>query len=727
MGKTNSTLLAAAVVMLVVSGPLEAAPYCGNGVCEPTETTVSCPDDCCPPQDQCPHCDVTAYDADVDGVPDQLEFDLAYAFFPHIKLQHQVADLDQSYAYLGLPLPFSVQPWTDDGVCTEPFACLELRFGTPYVNDCGDNASSSCDGTGNHPGDSEFYAALVHRGPDWSEAQNDAADWFLLRDFTAAHWGSGAVLGYSAESSRFAGYGMCVQCFLYSGWATGCADDPACTVITPVCVPIENEYSERPYRCYSTVLGASERVLYSSEGKHALYHSDSECDAGGVDVGTGGADECPSNAFDMKDHIAGLLQNVGDLANGRPLGATIPAPELDGTCHDITIDHPFGEATSYNTHFTHTFDWFVPDNPCGAVQSVGDSLYDEPGCAGREHHDTTAGSHLSWDGSGCSATWEVPAVVASRRDADGYCHDEPAQLVTTLAEIERAPLQSCSPCPEAYCESATIEDISYHRTSNCTGYEFYETAGYSSRGSWDGGGCVGSVLADRILGSYRDSDGYCHPVTSLQLGGMVRVYRDTSPPANCTACGEASCSPVTNAGDSFFLGAECGGTEYARPSGSDARQSWTGDGCSGNLLQTVAVTTQRDAEGYCWPASSQQVVRVYRTTEPSLPTCAGCEERSCTAVSSTDFSYFTGSGCGGDEYYDVNVGSATRRSWDGQGCAGDMVQGSVYMRSYRDFNGACHDWTGYVGGVVRVYRDDGGDPPSGGCRGCPDIQDGSGP
>src|SRR5262245_21437020 len=70
-------------------------------------------------------------DKDYDGVPDQLESDLAHRFFPNIWLQ-TFSDLETSYLYHHKPLPYMVTPYRGGASCDAAYECLEIRYGIAY-------------------------------------------------------------------------------------------------------------------------------------------------------------------------------------------------------------------------------------------------------------------------------------------------------------------------------------------------------------------------------------------------------------------------------------------------------------------------------------------------------------------------------------------------------------------------------------------------------------------
>lgn len=354
--------------------------YLFNPVCQGYEFCTVCEDEyqwcldgCVQPTcytDTCQSCQQPAagVNNDGDGVPDRLEHDLAHYYFPHIMLQHVVGDLDQIYFYSGWAIPYTVTPWTGS-VCDESLECLLIRYGTAYRYDWGDPFWG-----GSHLGDSEFYAVLVMRTTSWSTASGSVAYWQVIRDFTAAHWGA------SGDSSKYGAYGYCPpgchswdnseelckshgQCLWFPGSCLGFSSQPGttcsefwqegdcyfagCTWFDPKCNPPEQ------LSCYSTSPVASARTLYAAEGKHALYHSDSECDAGGF------SDDCPNNSYDWWPYKSGKLQNVGNPESHAGFDTVIQHP--DGCAlYDVWGGARFGNSTEYLKHFTFYFNWGLP-------------------------------------------------------------------------------------------------------------------------------------------------------------------------------------------------------------------------------------------------------------------------------------------------------------------------------------------------------------------------------
>ncbi len=314
----------------------------------------------------------SATDADDDGVPDQLEYDLAHKYFPHILLQHLDADLEESYLHRGWSIPYTVAPRTT-GLCNEDRECLEIRYGIAYRYDRGDSFWGD-----DHLGDSEFYVALVMRTTSWSTASYDTSYWHLIRDFTAAHWGGGA------DSSVIGAYGYCPpNCRQWDNDGTTCTDEDLCHYFEGRCLGMPddpwdsclNYWEEDPcefagcewfdpkceppsqLECYSQSPVSEARTLYAAEGKHALYHTDSECDSGGI------TDNCPYNRYDMHDFkSSNKLQNIGQDGDD-DFDTTIRDPN-GCDLYYVWMGYPFGEphVTPYRDHFLFNFSWNLPSS-----------------------------------------------------------------------------------------------------------------------------------------------------------------------------------------------------------------------------------------------------------------------------------------------------------------------------------------------------------------------------
>jgi hypothetical protein len=380
--------LLASLLLMALSTPILAIPlcdgvcdgpddcpddcaYCGDGICSSGESwcTSDCPSSCV--VDTCATCsrpDATVND-DLDGIPDRLEYDLAHAFFPAMMLKDVESDLQQSYLYQGKAIPFMVQALSPTGICNEFDKCLEIRYGLAYFKDYGDSFFSG------HLGDSEFYAVVVMRTQSWDVAQSSAGYWQMVRDFTAAHWGT------PADTSVYGAYSTCApNCAAWSYSQYECSQRPLCTWVPGWCFggTGANEEScanlrdgnscsaaggscfwSAPYcaprtTCYSSYPSASYVTLYASEKKHALYHTDAECDRGGFE----GADECPNtNLYSLRAFKDGRLQNVGNGFILTP-DTYIQHPNKCAL-YDVWGNQPFGssESTPYRQHFLASLNW----------------------------------------------------------------------------------------------------------------------------------------------------------------------------------------------------------------------------------------------------------------------------------------------------------------------------------------------------------------------------------
>ena len=405
--------------------------------------------------DFCTSCDRPAagVDADHDGVPDDLEYDLAHRFFPTIFLQGYDYDVDVSYLHRGWSIPFSVAPLTGD-MCDEDRECLEVRYGIAYSYDFGDNEwyiRQLFDAP--HEGDSEFYAVLLQRTAPWATAAGSASSWQLIRDFTSAHWGT------PTDSSRMVSYGYCPpectgfssessctshnQCSWFQGFCAGtsssspgtyCGNEPdqescqfsGCRWLPPSC------NNRGDVHCYSTSPRSTYNVLYASERKHGLYHSDSECDSGAAT-----ADECPSNVYDMRADKANLLQNIGGVGSVDHVDFDTDLQAPNGCALNRVWDDPkFGESTPYKQHFTTPMNWNLPaaapaggcgEASCVPSQGTYVSHFSGPGCTGTESYylpyDGYAYSCRSWNGGGQCGTIHRTVTNYSARINGGPCQD----------------------------------------------------------------------------------------------------------------------------------------------------------------------------------------------------------------------------------------------------------------------------------------------------------------
>lgn len=371
---------------LLLTSPA-AAIGCGDGICNPNavppENVRTCPNDCGGPPDGCLRdtCDngscsrpAARIDRDRDSVPDRLEYDLAHKFFPSVLMKWADIDRNESYLYANRATPYTVKPYTSNfgTLCNEFAECLEIRWAIAFFWDNGDPDLPPLV-RGGHLGDSEMYAALLRRTTSWSEAQADPAAWVMIRDFTAAHWGE-----HLAESSKVGIYSYCPEpCGNLANNALACAISSACRpsgtctgASSSTCGAGHDQSSCLPqngctwtpgcaqrfaWSCYERSPRSTHAVIYSSEGKHALYHTEGECDGGGVL----NADDCPNNKYNLRDYKVGKLQNVGNADAHGAFDTSMQHPSRCGL-YNVWVDRPFGGATSYFAHFTAALNWALP-------------------------------------------------------------------------------------------------------------------------------------------------------------------------------------------------------------------------------------------------------------------------------------------------------------------------------------------------------------------------------
>jgi hypothetical protein len=202
-----------------------------------------------------------------------------------------------------------------EGFCDQAdFQCLEIRYGLAYQWDCGDNPGNGCSGINNHLGDSEFHALLVAReapdgswGTGWEVARERAETWRQVVSQTFAHWGA------ITDSSK---------CHYY---------------LTP---------------------RSTRATLFVAEGKHATYHSVSDCDDGGFF----GSDYCVDQAhggMDLRSDLSPIeLQNVGEPGEHSLFDTTItdPADPTHDT-YEVWSEADFGEGGSFYAKFVADLPW----------------------------------------------------------------------------------------------------------------------------------------------------------------------------------------------------------------------------------------------------------------------------------------------------------------------------------------------------------------------------------
>lgn len=360
---------------LLPAGPAAAIEVCGDGICNakavPPENAANCPVDCAGGTDcefdTCTNgscSEPTSWvDSDYDGVPNPLEYELAHKFFPTTLLQWHDEDRSESYLFRNRAIPYTLQPYYDDKECVGDLACVEIRYGMAFFYDHGDMWLLDLY---EHQGDSETYAALLRRRREYADTPHDPKGWELIRDFTSAHWGED-----SSDSSKVGAYECPVPCSIYSGDTQACNSRSTCystghcsgwgncggftsesMCLQFACTWTSSCQDRSFWECYSDVPLEIEAKLFCAESKHALYHTDDECDSGGW----AWSDDCPNNEYNMRDWKEGLLQNVGNYYHHAGHDTKIQHPSGCGL-YDVWGGAKFGEASPYLQHFTAPINW----------------------------------------------------------------------------------------------------------------------------------------------------------------------------------------------------------------------------------------------------------------------------------------------------------------------------------------------------------------------------------
>lgn len=371
------TLLAlmACCACLLPAAPAAAIDVCGNGICNttttPAENATNCPADCGSGPNDCPidlcekgSCSepTTGIDSDYDGLSDRLEFHLAHKFFPATLLQWHDEDRRESYLFQHRATPYTLQPYYQTGTeCTGDLACVEIRYGITFFYDHGDMWLLDLY---EHQGDSETYAVLLRRIP-WSDP-SEPKSWEMIRDFTSAHWGEknsdSSVTGayscpepcekFNNDSAACNARSTCRSTGFCSGWGScgGFTNEKDCRALA--CTWTSSCVKKFPWECYRDEPLDAEATIFCAESKHALYHTDDECDGGGF----WNSDDCPNNQYDMREWKEGLLQNVGNAGYHADNDTTILHPSHCGS-YDVWGSAKFGEAAPYLEHFTAPIKW----------------------------------------------------------------------------------------------------------------------------------------------------------------------------------------------------------------------------------------------------------------------------------------------------------------------------------------------------------------------------------
>jgi len=258
--------------------------------------------------DTCTNCLPPKSDVDLDrdGIPDLLEYNLAYKFFPKVILYGKKYDLDQAYLYRGYATPFIVRP-IRGGQC-KGNQCLELRLGITFLYDAGDNKDYA--NWGGHIGDSEMYTAVVKRNASWAQSRNNVNNWRMIRDFSSAHWGK---FGVGLHWIGKVGFDSSVM-------------------------------KSYPH-------GVNKRItLHTSTMKHALYHSHAACERGAT-----WQDACEGNGYNLSQYKDRKLQNIGDIDQHAHMDTTIEHPVCG--VYDVWSDRGFGEDEKMSDYFTKSVNY----------------------------------------------------------------------------------------------------------------------------------------------------------------------------------------------------------------------------------------------------------------------------------------------------------------------------------------------------------------------------------
>jgi len=96
--------------------------------------------------------------------------------------------------------------------------------------------------------------------------------------------------------------------------------------------------------------------VWSAEGKHAMYPTQSACNGGGFY----GADDCGDNRCDIVDEVFLKVQNVGEP--NAPLNQVIPYPSYARDVspygdYYVWSGSTFGSATDYRANLTAPLSW----------------------------------------------------------------------------------------------------------------------------------------------------------------------------------------------------------------------------------------------------------------------------------------------------------------------------------------------------------------------------------
>ena len=266
-------------------------------------------------------------DTDRDGLCDAFEEALVKKFFPNLWVS-TLSDRNVFYGCIAndpyARIPYMVERvWYDAGIrglaCLYPdfpSDCLLLKIGLAYDRDFGDDVFGQ-----GHPGDSEFYYALLSRVGidrtivkknaagqtcDATRALNDPNCWWVMADWTSAHHTELTDSSYHAVHSPFV----------------------------------------------NTIGDSDATVIYAAEGKHANYHKDGECDGSNI----GAIDNCTPK-YNIRDTCFFKFQNIGNsvILGGNGQGDGYPRQiryPLDSTRrYDMWGFAKFADSSVYRTKF----------------------------------------------------------------------------------------------------------------------------------------------------------------------------------------------------------------------------------------------------------------------------------------------------------------------------------------------------------------------------------------
>lgn len=294
-------------------------------------------------------------DADLDGLPDQLELDLAKKFYPILNMHcgtyrgWTYGSKGQFYGsnvrcgtISGAQLPVAVRKVGKqaNGWCANN-ECIEIVYGLAYASDLGDSTTT----LGEHAGDSEMYAVLVaYRRPG--------------TNFAGSEWGSGVSYATALTSAK---YWARIKAF-----AAAHMCDPHLISYESSSFHRPSYYSGGVYKQHALTPG----TVWVSAGKNASYFSARACDLGGYRT-----DYCGGTQRCLLDRLTGAqrLTNVGEVGchPSNRFDYLIPsAGPSTGHCgtangHNVWSGAKYGGASSwYNKLRNGIIDWGRETHRC---------------------------------------------------------------------------------------------------------------------------------------------------------------------------------------------------------------------------------------------------------------------------------------------------------------------------------------------------------------------------